>query len=188
MCYRGLDGHRLGFIFVFRIIFHNKNNIIELSIKNGITVFNVITCEVHASCWSCIHTVELSRKQWLLSAISLVRRLTWRFCRATNALFCGRRRKYGRSGHKPNAPAVRPFPLGTFLERISVTGWVDPMAIVRLEGLGQLGNTRASRIEPATLQLVTQWSNQLRYRLPPTLIVLIYILIRKWKELHWDIY
>jgi hypothetical protein len=36
--------------------------------------------------------------------------------------------------------AGRPLPPGRFLILISVTGSVDPSAIVRLEGLGQLKN------------------------------------------------
>jgi hypothetical protein len=46
--------------------------------------------------------------------------------------------------------AGRPKPPGRFVVLISVGGLLDPMAIVRLEGLGQL----KSGIEPATFRLV----------------------------------
>jgi hypothetical protein len=58
----------------------------------------------------------------------------------------------------------RPLPPRRFLVLISVRGWVDPRAIVRLEGLRQLKNpTASSRIKPATYRPVAQCLNQLQY-------------------------
>jgi hypothetical protein len=49
----------------------------------------------------------------------------------------------------------RPLSWGRFLVLVSSRSWVDPSAIVRLEGLGQLKNQiSSSRIEPATSRLV----------------------------------
>jgi hypothetical protein len=63
--------------------------------------------------------------------------------------------------------AVRLLPPGRFLVLISVIGWVEPKAIMRLEGLRQLKNLVASSgIEPATFRLVVQCLNQLRYHVP----------------------
>jgi hypothetical protein len=60
-----------------------------------------------------------------------------------------------RWGCQPYAPAGRHLPLGRFLVLISVSGWVDPRAIVRLEGLGQLKNpVTSSGIDPVTFHLV----------------------------------
>jgi hypothetical protein len=60
-----------------------------------------------------------------------------------------------------------PFTPRKFLVLISVRGWVDPRAIVWLEGLGQLKNPMtSSKIEPATFQLVAQWINKLCYHVP----------------------
>jgi hypothetical protein len=57
------------------------------------------------------------------------------------------------------------LPPGRFLVIISVRGWVDPRAIVRLKGLRQLKNPMTSRwIETATFRLVAQCLNKLRYR------------------------
>jgi hypothetical protein len=55
------------------------------------------------------------------------------------------------------SPTRRPalHPPGRFLVLISVRGWVDPRAIVRLEGLRQLKNPMTPPgIEPATFRLV----------------------------------
>jgi hypothetical protein len=47
--------------------------------------------------------------------------------------------------------AGRPLPQGRFLVLIPIRGWVDPRAIVRLEGLGRLKNLMTSSgIEPVT--------------------------------------
>jgi hypothetical protein len=67
----------------------------------------------------------------------------------------------------PLLRAGRTLPPGRFLVLISVRGWVDPRAVVRLEGLGKLKKKSASsELEPATFRLV-ECLNQLRYRMPP---------------------
>jgi hypothetical protein len=65
------------------------------------------------------------------------------------------------------APAAL-YPPGRFLVLISVRCSVDPRAIVRLEGLGQLKNPIASSgIEPTTFRLVA------RYRVPLCVIKIV---------------
>ena len=57
-----------------------------------------------------------------------------------------------------------PLSPGTFLVLISVRGWVNPRAIVWLEGIRQLRNPMASSgTEPKTLWLVAYCLNQLHY-------------------------
>jgi hypothetical protein len=61
-------------------------------------------------------------------------------------------------------PSSRPLLPRRFLVLISIRGWVDPRAIVRLEQFGQLRNPMtSSEMEPATFRLVAQCLNQLRY-------------------------
>jgi hypothetical protein len=62
-----------------------------------------------------------------------------------------------------------PQPPGRVLVLISVSGWVDPRAIVRLEGLGQLKNPMTWSVESTTFRLVAYCLNQLRYHVPLTL-------------------
>jgi hypothetical protein len=58
-----------------------------------------------------------------------------------------------RWGCQPYAPTDRPLPPGRFLVLISLRGWVDSRAIVRLEGLGRLKNpVTLTGIEPATFR------------------------------------
>jgi hypothetical protein len=59
-----------------------------------------------------------------------------------------------RWGRQPYAPAAL-YPPGRFLVLISVRGWVDPKATVRLKWLGQLKYPiTSSGIEPATCHIV----------------------------------
>jgi hypothetical protein len=46
------------------------------------------------------------------------------------------------------------YPLGKFLVLISVRGWVNPRAIVQLEGLGKLKKPTSLRLEPVAFWLV----------------------------------
>jgi hypothetical protein len=59
-------------------------------------------------------------------------------------------------GNKVVRLTCRPpfIPPGRFLVLIYVRVWVDPRAIVQLEGLGQLKKSTSSGLEPATFWLI----------------------------------
>jgi hypothetical protein len=76
--------------------------------------------------------------------------------------------------------AGRPLPPRKIPGTHFYENWVDPRAIVRLEGLGQLKKFTSSGPEPATFRLVAQCLNQLRYRPPPQKCNVSYSIFRQW--------
>jgi hypothetical protein len=77
-----------------------------------------------------------------------------------------------RWGCQSYAPAAL-YPSESFLVLISVRSWVDPRAIVRLEGLGQLKTSTSSGFEPVIFRLITRAPHQV-----PTVI----------NSLSWSLY
>jgi hypothetical protein len=54
--------------------------------------------------------------------------------------------------------AGRPLPPGRFLVPISVRGSVDPRAIVRLEGLGEVKNPMTSPVRIDNIHILSSWT------------------------------
>jgi hypothetical protein len=77
---------------------------------------------------------------------------------------------------RPYAPAAFTFH-GRLLALISCSGWANPRATVRPEGLGQWRIPMApSGIEPANLLLVTLCMEQQRYHVPPVMVGCLWVL------------
>jgi hypothetical protein len=77
-----------------------------------------------------------------------------------------------RWGCQPYAPAIL-YPTGKFLVLSFVTGWVDPRAIMQLEGLGQSKNAmRSGGIETAIFRIVAQCLSQLYMYIYGHLVIL----------------
>jgi hypothetical protein len=70
------------------------------------------------------------------------------------------------SAHEGGKVVSPTHPQEIFLVLIFVRGWINPRAIVWLEGCQWKIPVTASGIEPATFRLVAQCLNQLRYHVP----------------------
>jgi hypothetical protein len=92
-----------------------------------------------------------------------------------------------RWGCQPDAPAGRPLPPGRFLVLISVSGWIDPRATVRLEELDQLWNPMISLgIKPKTFGLVVECLNQINVLLLMVWTLYLFTCVQKYNYFMAD--
>jgi hypothetical protein len=68
---------------------------------------------------------------------------------------------------------------GRFLVLIFLRGLVEPRTIVRLEGVRKLKSPPHLGLETATFRLVAYCLNQVRYRVPPELRSIVYLIFNR---------
>jgi hypothetical protein len=132
---------------------HEEDGCIFRFQQPAILCWNTNSRDVHITAWG----QRISAQQ--LAFVNRVRKVNCKAIPVTEPWrlphFLDKMSHRWRCACQPYTPAGRSLPPGRSLVLISVRGWVDPSAIVRLEGLGQLKNPITSLgNEPATFRLV----------------------------------